>query len=140
MHTKKLPGQLWGIDTSNDDEKSNNWAALVQCLEKQSIMMFNSLCKRNGPEAWKRLTAHYSSSEKLRVMNSLEQLIPLSLKPSEEMSAYLIRAETLSRSIEVAGKKFSGESVSVFLKGLPDNYEYFKMVHDFSKNFIPFSD
>ena len=37
MHTKKLRGQLLGTDISNDDEKYNIWAELVQCLDKRSI-------------------------------------------------------------------------------------------------------
>ena len=104
-------------------------------------MMLKSECKGNGPEAWKRLTAHFSSSETPRVMNLLEQLTSLSLKPTEEMTDYLIRAETLSSSLEVAGEKILEKLlVSVFLKGLPDRYEYFKTVHDFSKTPTPFSD
>ena len=103
--------------------------------------MLKSECKGNGPEAWKRLTAHFSSSETPRVMNLLEQLTSLSLKPTEEMTDYLIRAETLSSSLEVAGEKISEKLlVSVVLKGLPDSYEYFKTVHDFSKTPTPFSD
>ena len=134
MHNKKLRGQLLGTDASNDDEKYNVWAELVQCLDKRSIMMLKSECKGNGPEAWKRLTAHFSSSETPRVMNLLEQLTSLSLKPTEEMTDYLIRAETLSSSLEVAGEKISEKLlVSVVLKGLPDSYEYFKTVHDFQK-------
>ena len=141
MHTKKLRGQLLGTDASNDDEKYNIWAELVQCLDKRSIMMLKSECKGNWPEAWKRLTAHFSSSETPRVMNLLEQLTSLSLKPTEEMTDYLIRAETLSSSSEVAGEKISEKLlVSVVLKGLPDSYEYFKTVHDFSKTPTPFCD
>ena len=141
MHTKKLRGQLLGTDASNDDEKYNVWAELVQCLDKRSIMMLKSECKGNRPEAWKRLTAHFSRSETPRVMNLLEQLTSLSLKPTEEMTDYLIRAETLSSSLEVAGEKTSEKLlVSVVLKGLPDSYEYFKTVHDFSKTPTPFSD
>ena len=48
---KKLRGQLLGTDASNDDEKYNIWAELVQCLDKRSIMMLRSECKGNGPEA-----------------------------------------------------------------------------------------
>ena len=33
---------------SNDDEKYNNWAELVQCLDKRSIMMLKSEYKGNG--------------------------------------------------------------------------------------------
>ena len=139
MHTKKLRGQLLGTDASNDDEKYIIWAELVQCLDKRSIMMLESECKGNGPEAWKRLTAHFSSSETPRVMNLLEQLTSLSL--TEEMTDYLIRTETLSSSLEVAGEMISEKLlVSVVLKGLPDSYEYFKTVHDFSKTPTPFSD
>ena len=141
MHTKKLQGQLLGTDISNDDEKYNIWAEVVQCLDKLSIMMLKSECKGNGQEAWKWLRAHFSSSRTPRVMNLLEQLTSLSLKPNEEMTDYLIRAETLSSSLEVAGEKISKKLlVCVVLKGLPDNYEYCKTVHDFSKTPTPFSD
>ena len=74
-------------------------------------------------------------------MNLLKQLTSLSLKPTEEMTDYLIRAETLSSSLEVAGEKISETLlVSIVLKVLPDSYEYFRTVHDFSKTPTPFSD
>ena len=104
-------------------------------------MIVKSECKRNGPEAWKRLTAHFSSSEMPRMMNLLEQLTSLSLKSTEEMTDYLIRAETLSSSLEVAGEKSSKKLlVSVLLKSLHDSYEYCEKVHGFSKTPTPFSD
>ena len=141
MHNKKLRGELLRTDTSNDDEKYNIWAEFVQCLDKRSIMMLKSECKGNGPEAWKRLTAHFFSSETPRVMNLLEQLTSLSLKPTEKVTDYLIRTETLSSSLEVAGEKISEKLlISFVLKGLPDSYEYLKTVHDFSKSPTPFSD
>ena len=75
------------------------------------------------------------------MMNLLEQITSLSLKPTEEMTDYLIRAEILSSALEVAGEKISEKLlVSVVLKGLPDSYEYFRTVHDFSKTPTPFSD
>ena len=83
MHTKKLRGQLLRTDASNDDEKYKIWVELVQCLDKRSIMMLKSECKGNEPAAWRRLTAHLSSSETPRVMNLLEQLTSLSLEPTE---------------------------------------------------------
>ena len=131
MHVKKLRQKLLGDEVSNADEKYNIWAEMVQSLDKRSIMMLKSECKGDGPEAWKRLQAHFSSSVTPRVMNLLEQLTSLSLNPSEEMTDYLIRAETLSSSLEVAGEKISEKLlVSVVLKGLPDSFEYF---HNFSK-------
>ena len=57
------------------------------------------------------------------------------------MTDYLIRAEILSSSLEVAGEMIPEKLlVSVVLKGLPDSYEYFKTVHDFSRTPTPFSD
>ena len=114
---------------------------MVQCLDKRSIMMLKSESKADGPEAWKRLQAHFSSSETPRVMNLQKQLTSLSLKPSEEMTDYLIRAETRSSSLEVVGENICDKLlVSVVLKSLPDSLEYFKTVHDFSKIPTPFSD
>ena len=81
-------------------------------------MMLKSECEGDGPEAWKQLLPHFYSSETPRVMNLLEQLTSLSFKPSEEMTNYLIRAETLSSSMEIAGEKTSRKLiVSGFLKG-----------------------
>ena len=98
-------------------------------------------CKGNGQEAWERLTAHFSRSKMPRVMNLLEQLTSPSLKPTEEMTDYLIRAETLSSSLQVAGEKISEELiVSVVFKSLPDKYEYIKTVHGFSNPPSPFFD
>ena len=107
MHGKKLRQKLLGDEASDDNDKYNIWAELEQCLDKRSKMMLKSECKGNGPEAWTRLQAHFSSSETPRVMNLLEQLTSLSLKPSGEMTDYLIRAETLSSPLEVAGEKIS---------------------------------
>ena len=136
MHTKELRGQLLGTEASNDDEKYNIWAEHVQCFDKRSIMMLKSECKGNGPETWKRLSANFSSSETPRVMNLLEQLTSPSLKPAEEMTDYLIRAETLSSSLEVARENISEK---LLVSGFADSYECFKTVHDFSKTPTPFS-
>ena len=74
MHGKKLRQKLLSDEVSNADEKYNIWAGMVQCLDKRSIMMLKSECEGDGPEAWKRLQANFSSSETPGVMNLLEQL------------------------------------------------------------------
>ena len=85
IHGKKLRQKLLGDEASNADEEYNIWTEMVQCLDKRSIMMLKSECKGDGPEAWKRLQAHFSSSETPCVINLLEQLTSLSVKPSEEL-------------------------------------------------------
>ena len=98
MHNKKLRRQLLATDTSNDYDRYNIAAEFVQCLDKRSIMLLKTEWKGNGPEELKQLMAHFSSSDTLRVFNLLEQLTGLSFGPNEEMTDYLIRAETLSSS------------------------------------------
>ena len=74
-------------------------------------------------------------------MNLLERFTSLSLKPNEAVIDYLIRAEDLSSSLDQAGEKISETLlISVVLKGLPDSFDYFKTVHDFSKTKASFSD
>ena len=59
-------------------------------------------------------------SETPRVMNLLKQLTSLLLKPSEEMTDYLNKAQNLSSSLEVAGENMSEKLlVSDVLKGFP---------------------
>ena len=111
MHENKLRQKLLGDEVSNTDEKYNIWAKIEQCLDIRSIMMLKSECKGDGPEAWKQLQAHFSGSETPRVMNLLEQLTSLSLKPSEEMTDNLIRAESFSSSLEVAEEKKVSEKL-----------------------------
>ena len=97
--------------------------------------------QKKWPETWKRLTAHFSISGMPRVMNLLQQLTSLSLKPSEKLTDYLIRVETFSSLSELEGEKISEKVlVSVVLRELPDNLEYFKTAHDFCETAFPFSD
>ena len=115
IHVKKLRQKLLGDEVSNVDEKYHIWSEMMQCLDKRFIMMLKSECKGDSPEEWKRLQAHFSSSEMPRVKNLLGQLTSLSLKPSEEMTDCLIRAETLSSSLEVAREKISEKLLKVYL-------------------------
>lgn len=141
LHGKKLRQMLLEEVDATDAQKYTIWAELIQCLDKRSVMMLRAECKGDGIAAWQQLCAHFSSTETPRIMNLFSQFTSLSLKSNEDMMDYLIRAETLSSSLEVAGEKVSEPLlVSVVLKGLPNSYDYFKTVHDFSKTKTSFSD
>ena len=63
------------------------------------------------------------------------------MTPSAEMMDYLIRAETLSYSFEIAGEKISEKLiVCVVLEGVPDTHGCFRTMHGFSKTPNPFVD
>ena len=107
MHTKRVRVQLLGTDTSFDDKKYKISAEIEHCLDKLSTMILKSEYKGNGPEAWKRLVAHFSTSNTPCVMDLLEQVTSLLLEPTAEKTDDLIRAETLAFSLEVAVEKIS---------------------------------
>ena len=114
--TKKLLNVLNGTDAGTNDKKYEIWAYLVQCLDSRSIMMLTNDCKGDGPKAWQLLRDHFNSTETPRLMNLLEKL-------------------------ELAGEKVSENMLtSIVLKGLPSEYDYFKTVHNFSKDKASFAE
>ena len=57
------------------------------------------------------------------------------------MIDYLTRAEYVSKQLELAGEKVSENMLTpIVLKGLPSEYDYFKTVHDFSKDKASFAE
>ena len=63
------------------------------------------------------------------------------LEPTDSMVDYLTRAEHVSKQLELAGEKVSENMLtSIVLKGLPSDYDYFKTVHNFSKDKASFAE
>ena len=97
--------------------------------------MLTNDCKGDGPKAWQLLRDHFNSTERPRLMNLLEKFTALRLEPTESMVDYLIRAEYVSKQLVLAGEKVSENMLtSLVLKGLPSGFDYFKNVHDCSKD------
>ena len=95
----------------------------------------------DGPAAWTLLKSRFASDSTPRKMALLQQLTTLVLKENEEMMDYLVRAESLTNSLKTAGEEISDSLLtSVVLKGLPKAFDYFKTVHDFSKDKSTFAD
>ena len=139
--TKKLLNVLNGTDVGANDKKYKIWGYLVQCLDSRSILMLTNDCKGDGPKAWQLLRDHFNSTETPRLMNLLEKFTTLRLEPTESMVDYLTRAEYVSKQLELAGEKVPENILtSIVLKGLPSEYDYFKTVHDFSKDKASFAE
>ena len=141
--TKKLLNVLNGTDAGTIEKKYELCANLVQCLDSRSILMLTNDCKGDGPKAWQLLRDqdHFNSTETPRVMNLLEKFTTLRLEPTESMVDYLTRAEYVSKQLELTGEKTSENILtSIVLKGWPSEYDYFKTVHDFSKDKASFAE
>ena len=103
--------------------------------------MLTNDCKGDGPKAWQLLRDHFNSTETPSLMNLLEKFTTLRLEPTESMFDYLTRVEYVSKQLELAGEKVSENMLtSIVLKGLPSEYDYFKTVHDFSKDKTSFAE
>ena len=141
MHRKKLRKELIGEEESTAEQKYDIWAELIQFLDKRSVMMLTSECRGDGPAAWTLLKSRFANDGTPRRMALLQQLTILVLKENEEMMDYLVRAESLTNSLKTAGEEISDSLlISVVLKGLPKAFDYFKTVHDFSKDKSTFAD
>ena len=138
--TKKLLNVLNRTDAGTNDNKYEILAYLVQCFDSRSILMLTNDCKGDGPQACQLLPGHFST-ETLRLMNLLEKFRTLRLEPRESMVDYLTRAEYVSKQLELAGEKVSENMLTpIVLKGLPSEYDYFKTLHDFSKDRASFAE
>ena len=74
-------------------------------------------------------------------MNILERFTTQRLEPTESMVDYLTRAAYVSKQLKPAGEKVSENMLtSIFLKGLPSEYDYFKTVHDFPQEKASFAE
>ena len=137
----KLLKVLNGDEAGTNVERYELWAYLVQCLDRRSVLMLTNDCKGDGQKAWEMLRNHFNSTETPRLMNLLEKFTTLRLEPSEGMVDYLTRAEHVSKQLELAGEKVSENMLtSIVLKGLPQEYDYYKTVHDFSKDKATFAE
>ena len=112
---------------------------LVQCLDSRSILMLTNDCKGDGTR--QLLRDHFNSTETPRLMNLLDKFTTLRMNPTESMVDYLTRAEYLSKQLELAVEKVSGNMLtSIVLNGLPSEYDFYKTVHNFSKEKASFAE
>ena len=129
-----------GTDAGSIDKKYEIWAYLVQCLDSRSILMVTNDCKGDGSKAWQLLRDHFNSTETPSLLNQLEKFTTLRVDPTESMVDYLTRAQCVSDQLELVGEKVSETMLtSIILMGLPFEFDYFKTVHDFSKDKASFA-
>ena len=84
----------------------------------------------DGRSAFASLRAHYDSTEKPRVLTLYEELTTLSMSDHESITDYIIRAERAATGLKSAGENITDNLViAMLLKGLPELYKPFIVVH-----------
>ena len=129
---KALMPKVNGVndDADFDDKNRRAYAELVQVLDEKSMMMIINDNSNDGRQAFKTLRAHYASTEKPRVLTLYEELTTLQMSDSEDITDYIIRAETAATGLRAAEETISDNLViAMILKGLPPMYKPFTVVH-----------
>ena len=99
---------------------------------------FGLKCLFTGQEI---LREHYTPSGKRKVIALYTELTSLKLQPNEEVTDYMIRAETAAASLKRAGEVVSDSLlVAMVIKGLPVEYKPFNTVITQKKEQVSFTE
>jgi hypothetical protein len=131
VHKAILPPQEH-VDDDADFDAKNRWAyaELVQVLDERSLQIIMADSPNDGRNSLKTLKQHYASTEKPRVLKLYEELTTIRMSPDEDVTDYLIRAERAATGLNAAGENITDNLIiAMILKGLPDDYKPFVVVH-----------
>ena len=146
--TKKVLKVLNGTDAGTDNKKYELWYSvvqyrntyLIQCLDNRSILMLTNDCNGDGPKAW-QLLRDYFNSNNTEVDEPIGEIHNLAIGAHRDHGWLSDWAEYYSEQLELPGAKVSENMIfSIVLKGLPSEKDYFKTVHDFSKDKASFAE
>ena len=118
--------------TGNPDKGPDRraYAEITQVLDERSLQLIMNDAEDSGQKALKILRTHYQSTEKPRILSLYKELTTLSMQPTEDITDYVIRADTASTGLRAAGEELSDNLIiAMLLKGLPSSYDSFVTVH-----------
>ena len=129
LRLKKLLDVVTGTDTPSADENGDVYAELVQYLDDRSLSLIMRDAKDNGRKAIEILRSHYLGSSKPRILALYTELTSLKKSEEENVTDYVIRAETAANSLKIAGETISDSLlIAMVLKGLPQCFKTFSTV------------
>ena len=140
MRLQKLSEVITGIKT-NDAKNAEAFAELVQLLDDKSLSLVIRECKDDGKKALDTLREHYLGQTKPRIISLYTTLTSLKMNPEENVTDYIIRAETAATRLNNAGEQLSDSLlIAMVLKGLPAAFRTFSTVITQSENEITFAE
>ena len=96
--------------------------------------MFVRSYKGDGPAAWKALCDRFGSFERPRLQQLIEKLTSLRKDQNETIVDYITRAEDLQYNLSQVYEALSEQMfISILLKGLPNEFETFCALVEFTK-------
>ena len=119
------------------DDKETAFAELIQFLDERSISLIMRDALNDGRKAFQILKEHYAGSGKPRIISLYTQLTSLKKKPGEQMTDYILRAESNANALRNAKEVISdGLLVAMVVKGQPDDYKSFIAVTSQSEDIV----
>ena len=129
MRLRKLKKVILGEVISNEDKREEAFSELIQFLDDRSLNLIMRDAKDDGKKALDILRQHYAGSGKQRIISLYTQLTSLQKQHNEELTDYIIRAETSANALKTAGETVNdGLLIAMILKGLPIMYKPFVVV------------
>lgn len=124
----KPAGEQEGQEPS-PEKLSEAFAQLVQYLDDRSLSLIHREAKDDGRKALQILRDHYLGHGKPRVIALYTELTTLVMAGNEKVTDYVIRAETASNSLKMAGETVSDSLlIAMMIKGLPNEFKTFSTV------------
>ena len=134
------------VDISHDGpidvtKNSEVYSELVHLLDDRSLGLVMRDAKNDGREAMRILRSHYAGSGKPRVILLYSQLCSLRKTQEEDVTDYMIRAETIAASLRNTGAQFDDAFlIAIVLKGLPNDYHTFSLLTTQSEKEMTFQE
>ena len=106
----------------------------MQALDKKSVLFLRTY-KGNGSKAWDVLRKKFKSFERPRLQKLISELTTLKKNSNETVIDYLTRADEIQNNLEQVNEGVSEKMlISVFLTGLPKQFETFSTIAKFSRD------
>ena len=108
------------------DAKEEAFSELIQLLDERSISLIMRDARDDERKALKILRNHYAGAGPQRIISMWNTLTSLKKQSSEQLTDYIIKAETAATCIKNTGEHVSDSLlIAMVMKGLPPSYKPF---------------
>lgn len=122
------------------DKKADAFAELIQCLDDTSLSLIIRDARDDGGKALNILRRHYLPSGKPRIITLYTELTSLKMERNENVTDFIIRAETLASQLRDTGEIISDSLlVAMVMKALPEVFKPFVAVINQKDDDLTFS-